>query len=105
MDLVNSATLSLLLSRITQLSKFPTRISDCNAHKLVFFVVVVVLWGGGSFIAFDLILCSAVVFLPLWDSDHVVVSVYIDFPTTINEQNYGNICFSGNSSFLSSLSS
>ena len=64
-DLVNSDDL-------TQMVNFPTRISDCDSHSpalLDFF-----LSSGAS-------ICSTMAFPPLVNSDHVVVSVSIDFPS------------------------
>ena len=56
--MVNSITISLLYSRITQFPRFPARISDCNDYR--FFILFFCLLGRGSSIAFDPILCSAV---------------------------------------------
>lgn len=83
--MVNSVTISLLYSRITQFPKFSARISDCNDHRI--FISFFCLLARGSFIAFDHILCSAVGFLPLGDSDHTAVSISIDCPATISEKN------------------
>lgn len=83
--MVNSITISLLYSRITQFPRFPARISDCNDYR--FFILFFCLLGRGSSIAFDPILCSAVGFLPLGDSDHIAVSISIDCPATISEKN------------------
>ena len=66
-DLVNSDDL-------TQMVNFPTRISDCDSHSpalLDFF-----LSSGAS-------ICSTMAFPPLVNSDHVVVSVSIDFPSNL----------------------
>ena len=51
---------------------FPIRIPDCDSHSPALLVL---------FISSDASICSRVAFLPLGNSDHVVVSVSIDFPT------------------------
>ena len=50
---------------------FPTRIPDCDPHSPALLDL---------FISSDSI-CSTTAFPPLGNSDHVVVSVFIDFPT------------------------
>ena len=51
---------------------FPTQIPDCDYHSsgLLDF-----------FLSFDASICSTMAFPPLGSSDHVVVSVSIDFPS------------------------
>ena len=51
---------------------FPTRIPDCDSHSPALLDL---------FISSDASICSMMAFAPLGDSDHVVVSVSIDFPT------------------------
>ena len=51
---------------------FPTHIPDCDSHSPAFFDL---------FIFSDVSICSTITFPPLGNSDHVVVSVSIDFPT------------------------
>ena len=51
---------------------FPIWIPDCVSHSLVLL---------NLFISSEASICSTMVFLPLGNSDHVVVSVSIDFPT------------------------
>ena len=51
---------------------FPTRIPDCDSHSPALLDL---------FISSDTSICSTMAFLPLGNSDHVVVSVSIDFPT------------------------
>ena len=51
---------------------FPTRIPDCNSHSPAFLDL---------FISSDASICSAMAFPPLGNSDHVVLSVSIDFPS------------------------
>ena len=52
---------------------FPTQITDCDSHSPAFLDL---------FIFSDASICSAMVFPPLGNSDHVVVSVSIDFPSS-----------------------
>ena len=54
---------------------FPTRIPDCDSHSPALLDL---------FISSDASICSTMAFPPLENSDHVVVSVSIDFP--INSQ-------------------
>ena len=51
---------------------FPTRISDLDSHSPAILDL---------FISSDASICSTMAFPPLGNSDHVVVSVSIDFPT------------------------
>ena len=39
------------------------------------------------FISFDASICSVMIFPPLKNFDHVVVSVFIDFPSNFSSQN------------------
>ena len=50
---------------------FPTQIPDCDSHSPALLDL---------FISSDTSICSTMVFPPLGNSDHVVVSVSIDFP-------------------------
>ena len=50
---------------------FPTRIPDCDSHSPALL----------DFFFSDISICSAMAFLPLGNSDHVAVSVSIDFPS------------------------
>ena len=52
---------------------FPTRIPDCDSHSPTLLDL---------FIISDSSICSTMAFLPLRNSDHVVVSVSIDFPSS-----------------------
>ena len=58
-------------NNLTQTVNFPTQIHDCNSHSPAPLDL---------FISFDASICSAMTFLPWGNSDHVVVSVSIDFP-------------------------
>ena len=51
---------------------FPTRIPDCGSHTPALLDL---------FISSEASICFAMAFPPLGNSDHVVVSVSIDFPT------------------------
>ena len=57
---------------ITQMVNFPTRIPDCDSHSPALLDL---------FISSDASICSTMAFPSLGNSDHVVVSVSIDFPT------------------------
>ena len=57
---------------LTQMVNFPTRIPDCDSHSPA-------LWD--FFLSSDANICSTMAFPLLGNSDHVVVSVSIDFPT------------------------
>ena len=57
---------------LTQMVNFPTRITDCDSHSPALL---------GLFFSSDASICSTMAFPPLRNSDHVVVSVSIDFPT------------------------
>ena len=50
---------------------FPTQIPDCDSHNPALLDL---------FTSSDTSICSTMVFPPLGNSDHVVVSVSIDFP-------------------------
>ena len=56
---------------LTQIVNFPTRIPDCDSNSPALLDL---------FISSDASICSTMVFPPLRNSDHVVVSISIDFP-------------------------
>ena len=56
---------------LTQIVNFPSRIPDCNSHSPALLDL---------FLSSDASICSTMAFPPLGNSDHVVVSVSIDFP-------------------------
>ena len=62
---------------LTQIVNFPTRIPDHDSHSLALLDL---------FLSFDTSTCSTMAFPPLGNSDHVVVSVSIDF-RIISKQN------------------
>ena len=57
---------------LTQIVNFPTRIPDCDSHSPAFLDL---------FFSPDASICSTMVFPPLGNSDHIAVSVSIDFPS------------------------
>ena len=57
---------------LTQMVNFHTWIPDCDSHSLALLDL---------FISSDAGICSTMAFPPLGNSDHVVVSVSIDFPS------------------------
>ena len=52
---------------------FPTRIPDCDSHSPALLDL---------FLSSDTSICSTMAFPPLGNSDHVVISVSIDFPSS-----------------------
>ena len=56
---------------ITQIVNFPTRIADCESHSPALLDL---------FLTSNASICSTLAFPPLGNSDHVVVSVFINFP-------------------------
>ena len=58
-------------NNLTQVVNFPTRISDCSSHSPALLDII---------LSSDASICSTMAFPPLVNSDHVVVSVSIDFP-------------------------
>ena len=75
---------------------FPTWIPDCDSHSTTPLDL---------FISSDASICSAMAFRPLGNSDHVVVSVSIDFPSNSQQDapfhciaydychaNWGSLC-------------
>ena len=60
---------------LTQMVNFPTWIPYCDSHSPVLLDL---------FLSSDASICSTMAFPPLGNSDHVVISVSIDFPSTGN---------------------
>ena len=60
---------------LTPMVNFPTQIPDFDSHSPALLDI---------FISFNASICSTMAFPPLGSSDHVVISVSIDFP--INSQ-------------------
>ena len=63
-------------STLTQMVDFPTWIRDCDSHSPALL---------DFFLSFDASICSTMAFPPLKNSDHVVVSVSIDFPINLKQ--------------------
>ena len=61
----------LCYNDFTQIVNFPTRIPDCDSHSPALLDL---------FLSSDASICSTMAFPPLGNSDHVFVSVSIDFP-------------------------
>ena len=57
---------------LTQMVNFPTRIPDCDSHSRALLDL---------FLSSGVSICSTMALHPLGNSDHVVISVFIDFPT------------------------
>ena len=62
---------SVISNDLTQIVNFPTQIPDCDSHSPTLLDL---------FHSSDASICSTMAFPPLGNSDHVVVSVFIDFP-------------------------
>ena len=69
--MVNSAIIFFISNDLTQIVDFPTRIPDCDSHSHALLDL---------FLCSDASICFTMAFPPLGNSDHVVVSVSIDFP-------------------------
>ena len=65
-----------LCYNLTQIVNFPTRIPDCDSNSPALLDL---------FLSSDASICSRMAFPPLGNSDHVVVSVSIDFPKNSKE--------------------
>ena len=59
-------------NNLTQMVKFPTQIPDRDSHSSALLDL---------FVSSDTSICCTMAFSPLGNSDHVVVSVSIDFPS------------------------
>ena len=71
--LVNSVITLLLISNdLTRIVNFPTQISDCDSHSPAHLDL---------FLSSDAGICSTMAFPPFANSDHVVLSVSIEFPS------------------------
>ena len=70
-DLVNCYNFSIS-NDLTQIFNFPSRVPDCDSHSPALLDL---------FISSDASICSTVAFPSLGNSDHVVVSVSIAFPS------------------------
>ena len=63
---------SSISNDLTQMVNFPTRITDCDSHSTALLDLL---------ISSDASICFTMVFPPLGNYDHVVLSASIDFPT------------------------
>ena len=75
-DLVNSVVIS---NNLTQIVNFPTHVPDCDSRSPDSPVRL------DFFLSSDASICSTMTFPPLGNSDHVVVSVSVDFPVSSEE--------------------
>ena len=57
---------------LTQMVNLSTLIADCDSHSAAL---------SDSFLSFNASICTKIAFPPVGNSDYVVVSVSIDFPT------------------------
>ena len=62
----------MISNDVTQMVNFPTRIQNSDSHSPALLDL---------FISSDVSFCSTMAFCPLENSDHVVVSVSIGFPS------------------------
>ena len=65
-------------NNLTHIVNFPTRIPACDSHSPALLDL---------FISSDASICSTMAFPPLGNSNHVVVSVAIDFPINSKQDN------------------
>ena len=72
MELIDLVNFVIISNYLTQVVNFPTRIPDCDFQSPALLDV---------FLSSDGSVCSTMAFPPSGNSDHVVVSVSIDFPT------------------------
>ena len=61
-----------ILNDLTQIFNFPTRIPDCDSRIPALLHL---------FVSSDVSICSTMAFPPLGNSDHIVFSVSVDFPS------------------------
>ena len=71
-NLMNSVIIIFISNHITQIVNFPARIPHCDSHSPVLLDL---------FLSSDASICSTITFSPSGNSDHVLVSVSIDFLT------------------------
>ena len=71
-------------NNLTQIVNFPTRIPDSDSHSLALLDL---------FISSDASICSTMAFPPLKNSDHVAVSVSIDFPNPQRNTSFHHIAY------------
>ena len=71
-DLMNFVIVFFISNDLTQMGNFPFRIPDCDSHSPALL---------NLFLSSYASICSKMGFPPLGNSDHIVVSVSIDFPS------------------------
>ena len=71
MELINLVNYVIISNDLTQMVNFPSWIPDCDSQSPAILDL---------FISSDASICFTMAFPPLGNSDHVVVSVSIDFP-------------------------
>ena len=69
---------SSISNNLTQIVNFPTLIPDCDSRRPALL---------NLFVSSDASICATMAFLPLGNSDHVVVPVSIDFPINSKQDN------------------
>ena len=74
--LLSLVTLMSMSNDLTQMVNFLTRIPDCDSHSPALL---------NLFLSSDASICSTMTFPPLENSDHVVVSVSIDFSSNLQQ--------------------
>ena len=72
MELIDPVNSVIISNDLIQMVNFPTRIPDCDSHSPALLDL---------FLPSDASICSTMAFPPLGNSDHIMVSVSIDFPT------------------------
>ena len=73
-ELINLANSIIISNDLTQMVNFPTWIPDCDSHSPALLDL---------FLSTDAGICSTMALATLVNSDHVVVSVSIDFPSNL----------------------
>ena len=71
-ELINLVNSVIISNDLAQMVNFLTRIPDCDSHSPALLDL---------FLSSDASICSTMAFPPLGNSDHVIVSVSIDFPS------------------------
>ena len=71
-ELINLVNSVIISNELTQMVNSPTQIPDCDSHSPALLDL---------FISSDASVCSTMAFPPLGNSDHVLISVSIDFPS------------------------
>ena len=72
MELIDLVNFFIISNDLTQMVNFPSQIPDCDSHGAALLDL---------FLSSDASICSTMAFPPLGNSDHVVFSVFINFPS------------------------